>query len=100
MMPRRAPAGISGSHHCVNSIVVSATATVVHIAKTAAADANPVRDLIRFIFPSHGTGHHCALAEDGAIERLNLAAFSPLKIHPRQQVSIFFLFSPEFAASW
>src|SRR5437773_12502608 len=78
MMPRRAPAGMSGSHRWVNSIVVSATAAVVHIAKAAAAAVNPVRDLIRLIFPSHRTDHHCALAEDGASERLDQAALSPL----------------------
>jgi hypothetical protein len=71
----------------------------VPIAKAAAADANPIRDLFRLIIPSHRTGFQFALADDGAIERPNLAALSPLKLHLRQQAIRFFLFTPVFAAS-
>src|SRR5215831_19512423 len=86
MMPRSEPAGNSGSHHWTNSIVVSATATVVHIAIAAAAVVNPVRDLIRLIFPPIGQVI-IALLSKTAVEQLNLAALSPLKNHRQHQTS-------------
>jgi hypothetical protein len=50
MIVRSAPGGISGAHHWMNSIVVSAIADEAQSAMTAAADAQIVRDFLKFIF--------------------------------------------------
>ena len=52
MMPRRAPAGISGSHHWMNSMVVSANADVAQSAHTATAARIVTPNFLIFICAS------------------------------------------------
>ena len=55
MMPRSAPAGISGSHHWMNSISVCASAPLAPRAQTAAAATIVARNPLTFMLASHGS---------------------------------------------
>jgi len=54
MIPRSEPAGISGSHHWMNSISVWARTLVAHNAQTAAADIIVVRKLLTLMLSLPG----------------------------------------------